>query len=232
MPLAFGAGKATREGAPSQKTCRLAGQQNPSRKEDSLIHRLLAVVVTALVFVPAAAAVQVHVRVEGMSRTIFGPTAPTLDVKANALEALDAASVAGEFYYHVQATSYGPYVDQVGRYAGAGETGWVFKVNGKSPPVGADQVKLQEGDSVLWYWAQFGIAGGPKTLVLKRTKANCYAATLQDDNGVETPAANAVLQVGSRRSVPTPGGAACVGKHAGLLVRATLAGAVRSNAVA
>jgi hypothetical protein len=198
-----------------------------------LLHRLLAVVVTALVFVPAAAAVQVHVRVEGMTRTIFGPTAPVLDVKANALDALDAASVAGEFYFHVQSTSFGPYVDQVGRYAAGGETGWVFKVNGMSPPVGADQVKLQEGDTVLWYWAQFGIVpGGPKTLVLKRTKPNCYAAMLQDDNGVETPAAGAVLQVGSKKSLPTPGGAACVGKHAGLLVRATLGGAVRSNALA
>jgi hypothetical protein len=197
-----------------------------------LIHRLLAVVVTALVFVPVAAAVQVHVRVEGMTRTVFGPTAPALDVKANALDALDAASVAGEFYYHLQSTSYGPYVDQVGRYAGAGETGWVFKVNGKSPPVGADQVKLADGDTVLWYWAQFGVAGGPKTLVLKQTKLNCYAATLQDDNGAETPAAGAVLHVGSKRAVPTPGGAACVGKHAGLLVRATLGGAVRSNALA
>lgn len=197
-----------------------------------MIHRLLAVVVTALVFVPTALAVQVHVRVEGMSRTVFGPTAPVLDVKANALDALDAASVAGEFYYHVQATAYGPYVDQIGRYAGAGATGWVFKLNGKSPPVGADGVKLADGDTVLWYWAQFGVAGGPKTLVLKRTKPNCYAATLQDDNGVETPAAGATLRVGSKKTVPTPGGAACVGKHAGLLVRATLDGAVRSNALA
>jgi hypothetical protein len=197
-----------------------------------LIHRLLAVVVTALVFVPAAAAVQVHVRVEGMTRTIFGPTAPVLDVKANALDALDAASTTGEFYYHLQVTSFGPYVDQIGRYAASGETGWVFKVNGKSPPVGADQVTLAAGDTVLWYWAQFGIVpGGPKTLALKRTKPNCYAATLQDDSGVATPAAGAVLHVGSR-SVRTPGGAACVGKHPGLLVRATLASAVRSNAVA
>lgn len=197
-----------------------------------MIHRLLAVIVTALVFVPAAAAVQVHVRVEGMTRTVFGPTAPALDVKANALDALEAASVAGEFYYHVQSTAYGPYVDQVARYAAVGQTGWVFKVNGESPPVGPDQVKLADGDTVLWYWAQFGIAGGPKTLVLKRTKPNCYAATLQDDNGVETPAAGATLHVGSRRAVPTPGGAACIGKHPGLLVRATLDGAVRSNALA
>lgn len=203
-----------------------------------MIHRLLAVVVTALVLVPAAGAVQVHVRVEGMTRTIFGTTEPVLDVKANALDALDAASVAGEFYYHVQSTAYGPYVDQIARYAAAGQTGWVFKVNGKSPPVGPDQVKLADGDTVLWYWAQFGIAGGPKTLALERVaqQPNCYRVFAEDDNGVRTAALGSVLKVGSRRVVPTQGATqaavGCVGKHVGLLVRATLDGAVRSNAVA
>lgn len=192
--------------------------------------RLLAVVVAALVVAPSAAAARVHVRVEGKTRTIFGPTAPLVDA-TNALAALDSASLAGEFYYHVQQTSFGPYVDQIARYAAAGQTGWVFKVNGKSPPVGADQVTLNEGDTVLWYWAQFGVAGGPKTLVLGRTRTNCYAAFTEDDNGARSPAAGAVLRVGSKRTVATNAGAACVGKHRGLLVRATLEGAVRSNAL-
>jgi Domain of unknown function (DUF4430) len=202
-----------------------------------LKRRLLAVLVAALVLVPSAAAVRVHVRVEGQTRTIFGSTAPVLDVKANALDALDAASLAGEFYYHVQSTSFGPYVDQIGRYAAAGQAGWVFKVNGKSPPVGADQVKLQDDDSVLWYWAEFGAAGGPKTLVLDRagSQKNCYRVFTQDDNGVRAAALGAVLHVGSR-TVATQGATqaavACVGPHRGLLVRATLAGAVRSNALA
>jgi len=108
----------------------------------------------------------------------------------------------------------------------------VFKVNGKSPPVGADQVQLHDGDTVLWYWAQFGVAGGPRTLVLQRARADCYSAFTEDDNGVKAPAAGAVLRVGSRRSVSTKAGAACVGKHRGLLVRAILGGAVRSNALA
>jgi hypothetical protein len=189
------------------------------------------------VLVPSAGAVRVHVRVEGQTRTIFGATEPVLDVKANALDALEAASFAGEFYYHVQTTSFGPYVDQIGRYAAAGQAGWVFKVNGKSPPVGADQVKLQDDDSVLWYWAEFGAAGGPKTLVLERagSQKNCYRVFTQDDNGVRAAALGAVLHVGSR-TVATQGATqaavACVGPHRGLLVRATLAGAVRSNALA
>ena len=199
--------------------------------------RLLAVLVAALVFVPSAAAVRVHVRVEGQTRNIFGATEPMLDVKANALDALDVASLAGEFYFHVQSTSFGPYVDQIGRYAAAGQTGWVFKVNGKSPPVGADQVKLQDGDTVLWYWAQFGASGGPKTLVLDRvgSQKNCYRVYTEDDNGIRTAALGAALHVG-KRTVATQGATqaavACVGPHRGLLVRATLAGAVRSNALA
>jgi Domain of unknown function (DUF4430) len=201
-----------------------------------LTSRLLAVVLAALVLVPSAGAARVHVRVEGRTQTIFGPTAPTLDA-ADALAALDAASVFGEFFYHVQRTSFGPYVDQVGRYGAEGQTGWVFKVNGKSPPVGADQVRLSDGDTVLWYWAQFGVAGGPRTLVLERAprQVNCYRVYSEDDNGVRSAAVGATLRVGGRRSVRTHGAGqaalGCVGKHKGLLVRATLGGAVRSNAL-
>ena len=201
-----------------------------------MIRRFLAVVVAALAVVPTASAVRVHVRVEGKTQTIFGPTAPIVDVKANALDALAAAASAGEFYYHVQTLSFGPYVDQIGLYPAVGQTGWVFKVNGASPPVGADAVTLHDGDTVLWYWAQFGVAGGPKTLALERTgkQTNCYRVWAQDDTGTKTAAIGAVLHVGAHRMVPTQGATgavqACVGKHTGL-VRATLAGAVRSNAL-
>ncbi len=202
-----------------------------------MIRRILAVVVTALVVVPSAAAVRVHVRIEGKKQTLFGSTAPNVNVNANALDALEAASAAGELYYHVTTTSFGPYVDQIGRYGAAGQTGWVFKVNGKSPPVGADEAKLQDGDTVLWYWAQFGVAGGPKTLALERAgtqQKGCYRVYAEDDNGTRTAAVGAVLHVGAHRTVPTQGSTqaavGCVGAHTGL-VRATLAGAVRSNAL-
>lgn len=198
-----------------------------------MFHRFVlfvAAFVAALGIVSSAFAVRVHVRVEGKDRTIFGPTAPVLDVSANALDALETASVAGEFYYHVTVTGFGPYIDQIGRYPAVGQTGWVFKVNGASPPVGADQVQLKDGDTVLWYWAQFGVAGGPATLALQGSR-NCYAAFVQNDAGLSKPANGAVLHVGSRRTVGTRNGRACVGPHHGLLVRATLAGAVRSNAL-
>jgi hypothetical protein len=177
----------------------------------------------AAVFAPAALAARVHMRVEGKTTTIFGASEPVLDA-STALAALDVASVAGEFYYHVASTAYGPYVDQIGRYAAGGPSGWTFKVNGVSAPVGADKVTLHAGDRVLWYWATFGPTGGPPTLVLKRERrAGCYRVLQQDDAGKTSPASGAVLHVDGRSTRRS-----CVGRHRGL-VRATKAGAVRSN---
>ena len=190
---------------------------------------LLGAVALVLALVPAAVAARVHVRVEGKTQTIFGAAEPRFEAGATPLDALEAASVRGEFYYHLTTTAFGPYVDQIGRYGAAVSTGWVFKVNGASPPVGADHVQLKDGDRVLWYWAAFGPTGGPETLTLRRTSRRCYAVTAQNDAGVSRAAAGAVLHVAGRR-VRTRDGRACVGRHRGL-VRATLAGAIRSNAL-
>jgi hypothetical protein len=189
----------------------------------------LALVAVLSLLAPAAAlAARVSVRVEGRTQTLFAPV-PRVVESANALEALEAASLVGEFYYHVATSSFGPYVDQIGRFPAAAQTGWVFKVNGVSPPVGADKVELKDGDVVLWYWAQFSEAGGPPTLDLQRRAGGCYQVFKQDDKGARTAAAGAVLRVDGRR-VATQSGRACLrGKHG--LVRATLPGAVRSNAL-
>jgi len=192
---------------------------------------LLAVAAAVLLVVPAAlAAVRVHVRVEGKTQTIYGAAEPTLSVQLNALDALESASLAGEFYYHVATASFGKYVDQIGRYPAGGSSGWVFKVNGASPPVGADAVTLKDGDRVLWYWATFGPTGGPPTLLLRAgAKRNCYRVVSQDDAGKAKAARGARLHVDGR-SVLARTGSACLGAHRGL-VTATLKGAVRSNAI-
>lgn len=192
----------------------------------------LAVLALGLALAAPAAAIRYHVRVEGKTQTIFGAAEPRFSTDAagpNALDALEAASMSGEFYYHVQVAPFGRYVDQVGRYVAAGTAGWAFKVNGVSPPVGADQVVLQEGDRVIWYWAQFGIAGGPDTLHLRSTGRGCYAVTARNDRGTQRVAVGATLRVGARR-FPTRAGRACIPAHTGL-VRAFLGGAVRSNAI-
>jgi uncharacterized protein DUF4430 len=195
-----------------------------------VLRRLFALSVLLLVgLAPAALAANVKIRVEGRTTTIFGASQPSVSAD-NALQALDVASTAGEFYYGMTTSSFGDYVSQIGKYPAAGSAGWAFKVNGASPPVGADQVTLADGDVVLWYWAEFGPAGGPPTLELQRLPRNCYAVTKRADSGARSSAAGAVLHVDGRRVKTNAGGRGCVGRHVGL-VKALLPGAVRSNVV-
>ncbi len=193
-----------------------------------MLRRIVVLAVLLLVAVtPAALAASVKIRVEGKTTTIFGATQPTITAD-NALQALDVASFAGEFYYGKTASTFGDYVSQIGKYAGDQSTGWVFKVNGILPPVGADKVVLKDGDLVLWYHATFGPTGGPWTLELKRLPANCYVVESLNDAGARVRAAGATLTADGK-SFRTTAGRACIGKHVGL-VRATVPGAVRSNA--
>jgi Domain of unknown function (DUF4430) len=198
------------------------------------VHRRSLVFVAALaallIAVPAALAARVHVRVEGKTQTIFGANEPTLNVKANALDALESASLAGEFYYHVRATSFGPYVDQIGRYLAAGSTGWTFKVNGITAPVGADQVVVKDGDTVLWYWATFSDAGGPLTLEVETSLVRgkrCFFATGRNDAGHSSRVRGVVFTLNGRR-VASATGVVCT-RVARYAVRVTKTGAIRSR---
>jgi len=195
-----------------------------------VIKRLFALVVLVAALPTSALAASVHVRIEGKTQTLWGATEPTLTA-TTVLDTVEVASLAGELYYHVTTTSFGPYVDQVGLYGGDASSGWVFKVDDVSPPVGADQVQLKDGDRVLWYYATFGPTGGPPTLSVKASKKGCYVAQAFDDNGKAATVSGITLRLGSKRSVPVSGGRACPGAHPGLLVRAVATGAVRSNAL-
>lgn len=193
--------------------------------------RLVLTLVLFFLLPAAALAATVHVRVEGMTQTIFAPTTVTVTA-TNALDALQQTAIDGEFYYHITQTSFGPYVDQIGLYPGSGDSGWAFKVDNASPPVGANAVTLKDGDSVLWYWATFGPNGDPPTLSLSANAKGCYTALAYDDNGKTTQVSGLVFHVGSKRTIAgSVGTAVCPGPHPGVLVRATATGAVRSNAV-
>jgi hypothetical protein len=187
---------------------------------------VVAVLAAALAVAPFAAAAVVHIRIEGKTVTLFGQTEPRVSA-TTPLEALQAASLAAELYVHIASSSFGNYVDQVGLYGGSGSAGWVFKVNGASPPVGADQVQLKDGDVVEWYYASFGPTGGPPTLVLKPSAKGCYTATCADDQGAQKVPAGLVYHVDGR-TLPAAAGRICFTKPHGL-VWATAPGAVRSN---
>ena len=193
--------------------------------------RVILLVVLALALPATALSATVKVRVEGKTQTLFAPTQVTVTA-TNALDALEQASILGEFYYHVTVSGFGPYVDQIGRYPGSGSSGWVFKLDNVSPPVGADQVVLKDGDSVLWYYATFGSNGGPPTLQLSAASGGCYITQAFDDNGKAATVSNLVLHIGSSRTTPARlNQKVCPGPHVGLLIRATADSAVRSNAL-
>jgi len=180
----------------------------------------------ALALASFAAAALVHIRVEGKTVTIFGSTDPTI-VATTPLDALQTTARVGEFYVHVTASSFGNYVDQIGFYPAGGDSGWVFKVNGVSPPVGADQLQLKDGDTVEWYWATFGPNGGPPTLVVTKTAPGCYAARGQDDAGASKVPPGLVYHTDGR-IISAPAGHICFARAHGL-VWATAPGVVRSN---
>ena len=204
---------------------------------------LAAVLAVAFALPASALGVNVHVRVEGKTTTIFGATQPLLTPftgslpigdssielsQPTALGALEAASERGEFFYELQQFSFGPYVSRIGRYPAEGTTGWVFKVNGVSPPVGADAVVLEERDEILWYFAQFGdVPGGPPTLDLVRTRRGCFRADALDDAGTRTIARGAVFVI-DRRRVESPSGRTCP-RGVWREIRATKDGAIRSE---
>jgi hypothetical protein len=209
--------------------------------------RLFAVVALALAIaalVPAAAmALSVHVRVEGPSATVFGAKEPLLTPFTGSLPveggdpvmlsqptplgALQSASAAGGFSYRLTAASFGPYVSAIAGHAAAGSSGWVYKVNGVVPPVGADVSVLKQGDRVLWYWATFGEAGGPPTLDLVRTGRRCFRVFSVNDEGKRTPAGRVVFRLDGRRIASRSGRLCPVGRWSTL--RATKAGAIRSQ---
>src|SRR6476659_773764 len=212
-------------GASSQKTCRPPAHTEPLAEGGFVAKRLALLLIVGLVVPAVASAATVKVRVEGKTRTLFGPTEVSVTA-ANALDAIEQASILGELYYHVTQTSFGPYVDQVGRYGGSASSGWVFKVDGASPPVGADQVQLKDGDTVLWYYADFGATGGPPTLEAKPAPGGCYLVAALDDNGKSAAVSGLQLRIGSKRTVKaTPDTSVCPGPHPGVLARATAIGA-------
>jgi hypothetical protein len=215
------------------------------------VHRSLVwlgIVVAALALAAPALAVKVHVRVESKNATIWGakepwvtpvsgtitpPSGDPLTVGADtAFGALERASRRGDFYYATLTFSFGSFVNQIGRLAGTASTGWVFKVNGISPPVGATDYVLKKGDRVLWYYATFGPTGGPKTLTIekKRKPKLCFTARQQDDAGVKSAVADVVFRVNGH-IVKSKSGTLCP-KRFVRTVRVTKAGLVRSAVLA
>ena len=115
---------------------------------------------------PATAlAATVHVRVEGKTQTLFAPTGSQLSPRQRARRARAGVDSPASSTTTSRRSSFGN-VRRPGRTLRRHRrrAAGCSRSNNVSPPVGADQVQLKDGDHVLWYYATFGPTGGPPTL--------------------------------------------------------------------
>lgn len=168
----------------------------------------------------------VSIRVEGQNATLFNGTAPvgtsvitdtgtaTHTMSGNAMCALDVAADRGAFPYEVVNSAFGLYVSSVDNELPVPSPpypGWMVRVNGVMPSVGADQVALHSGDSVLWYYGTYDasptVAALPASTVTVGSSAVVIAKQL-DAAGAATPLAGATVYVGSRTATSAADGRA------------------------
>ncbi len=71
----------------------------------------------------------------------------------NALDIVKNAAVLCSFTYVIEDTAYGPYLKKIGDDEAQGSSGWLYRVNGILPSIGAADYLLKSGDDVLWYFS-------------------------------------------------------------------------------
>ena len=193
---------------------------------------VIAALVAALVVVPFAAAALVHIRVEGKTQTIFGPTSPRWSPRTP-LEALAVAARRGEFY----CARHGIVVRQLRR------PGRLLRRHRRHRLGLQGQRRLAarrrrpgaaEGRRhvVLWYFATFGATGGPPTLVLTRRRQGLLPRDRPGRPGRGEGAGGRSSSASDARRCRRRPGRICFDEAAHGLVRAIAPGAVRSNRAA
>ncbi|MFH1584683.1 MAG: DUF4430 domain-containing protein [Patescibacteria group bacterium] len=180
---------------------------------------------------PERSFVEVSFRIEGASSEVCRGKA---EVKTAMDVVREAAGTCG-YSFVVKDMDFGPYLTQIGEDAAEGLVGWLYLVNWVSPSVGADDYVLAEGDSVLWYYGEWGEE--PLRLSLARDTSaflpgETVEALLESFNGVAWRAVSEAVVLVNGSSFEVPDGNSFVIPLAGSGVfeaQAEKEGFVRSN---
>jgi len=73
----------------------------------------------------------------------------------NALDVVINAADDCNYTYVIQSTSFGPYLSQINSDKAEGLKGWLYRVDGVLPNVGAADFALSGEENVLWYYGEF-----------------------------------------------------------------------------
>ncbi len=153
---------------------------------------------------PAAPAGTFHLRIEGQTGTLCDT-----DIAATtALNIVENAAAACGYAYTITASAFGDYLSAINAETAAGMSGWMYFVNNISPAVGAADYVLAAGDSVLWYYGDWG--WNPTRITLDKTTVEAGEtanATIEYFNGTAwLPLPNATIMIGTDSQTGTADG--------------------------
>jgi hypothetical protein len=107
-------------------------------KKTSLI--VLALIAVSFLSYNTVQAKTVRVKVDGVKNS------------EKLVDADNAQDVLKEYKTEIVHYSFGDYVKCVEGKCAAGSKGWIYMVNCKTPPIAADQYKLDSDDYVIWFY--------------------------------------------------------------------------------
>lgn len=169
-----------------------------------------------------------HLRVEGGEATICNA-----QVEGDtALEILENGAEICGYEYHLQQTDWGPYLDRINNDGAEGQIGWLYRVNWLSPQVGAADYRLETGDEVLFYYADWRDV--PLRISLSASNIQPNGQVIATVESFDEQNWNAVLGanvfVGQQTYQTNNSGQASfsIGEEGGFMVYAEKQGAVRS----
>ncbi len=173
---------------------------------------------------------KVNVRIEGTTENLCSVEGRGF----TALEAVKNAAKDCDLTYEIKDTAYGPYLAAIGSYASSGLTGWMYLVNSISPDLGASDYKLKEGDSVLWYFGDFGWKPSRISLSEKTIEKNNHVeVTVENfENNTWKPADGATVFYGINTQLTDKTGKLKISPAEGYYkVYAQQSGSIRSNSL-
>lgn len=131
----------------------------------------------------------VSVAVRNGSTLIAGNSALTIEAGVtSALEVLKTVLNAAGKTYVIKNGSYVAEVNGLGEFGKGATSGWLYSVNGVTPPTtAANDYKLSDGDTVLWYYTQdYTTDSSSSKWKSPETKTTVLTPSLTASNGLAT----------------------------------------------